>query len=112
MSDAQNDSHKMLRENKEKVNFFEALITYLCHPSPENKIQAHSALKKYTEVLGRDSLRSFQSLFQKLENNDHKTWKEVSEREDCDIFISRPDLQKLFIQAAEKRNIGKLQWVL
>ena len=112
MSDAMTDAYRMERQGNAEDAYLDALINFLYDSSPANKSTLEVCMKKFGDLIrGYNGLRILEEQCNKLESNDRATWKEV-EMDAASLFKRRPNLRKLFLESAEKRKIGSLQWVI
>jgi hypothetical protein len=113
MGDAMTDSAHMALESKAEDLYAEALLNFLNETDSKKREVAIKKMNEYAEIFrGSNILKELRSEFQKLEENDEESWKWFSKNSEKTIFLSRPDLKKVFLLAAQKRGIGSMQWVV
>jgi hypothetical protein len=111
MGDTKPDVYRNEREGNAYNTFLEELINYLNSDQPMSKSAFEEKIEKIAAENGVAAEES-KAVFQKIIDNDKEAWKMIADIEEKVLFSLRPDLRTLFYEAAKKRNIGSMQWVI
>lgn len=113
MSDSLWYCQKISNHEKAYHEYLSCLLNYLKQPSAEGRMQCISNIEYCASTFqNRFSANEMKQDFERIVNGDLGAWKELNEALQSSFFKQFPEFISIFIELAQKRNIGKWQWVI